>query len=125
VNPANGGVRTLLRLEGAAVLILAAGAYAQCGAHGWGFFAAFFLVPDVSLAGHLAGPSLGARIYNTFHTYLAPFALLCVGALTTRPVATDLALIWVAHIGMDRAFGYGLKYSSGFADTHLGRIGRR
>jgi hypothetical protein len=25
---------------------------------------------------------------------------------------------------MDRLFGYGLKYDSGFGDTHLGRIGR-
>lgn len=34
-----------------------------------------------------------------------------------------LALIWFAHIGMDRALGYGLKYPSGFRETHLGRIG--
>jgi len=28
-----------------------------------------------------------------------------------------------AHIGFDRALGYGLKYSKGFGYTHLGRIG--
>lgn len=33
-------------------------------------------------------------------------------------------LIWSAHIGFDRALGYGLKYASGFGATHLGRIGR-
>ena len=33
------------------------------------------------------------------------------------------ALIWIAHIGLDRALGYGLKYATGFGDTHLGHIG--
>jgi hypothetical protein len=36
----------------------------------------------------------------------------------------SLATIWIAHIGFDRALGYGLKYGSGFTHTHLGRIGR-
>jgi hypothetical protein len=30
----------------------------------------------------------------------------------------------MAHIGFDRALGFGLKYASGFGDSHLGRIGR-
>ena len=33
-------------------------------------------------------------------------------------------MIWLAHIGIDRALGYGLKYSTGFGFTHLGRIGK-
>jgi hypothetical protein len=33
-----------------------------------------------------------------------------------------LALIWLAHIGVDRALGYGLKYPDGFKDTHLQRV---
>jgi hypothetical protein len=35
-----------------------------------------------------------------------------------------IAAVWAAHIGFDRMLGYGLKYSSAFSDTHLGRIGR-
>jgi hypothetical protein len=31
-----------------------------------------------------------------------------------------LLLIWTAHIGFDRALGIGLKYPTGFGDTHLG-----
>ena len=34
-----------------------------------------------------------------------------------------VALIWAAHIAVDRALGYGLKYGAGFGLTHLGRIG--
>jgi hypothetical protein len=30
-----------------------------------------------------------------------------------------------AHIGVDRALGFGLKLPTGVRDTHLGRIGRR
>jgi hypothetical protein len=32
------------------------------------------------------------------------------------------ALVWIAHIGVDRFSGYGLKYPSGFRDTHLQRV---
>jgi hypothetical protein len=33
-----------------------------------------------------------------------------------------LALILFAHIGIDRWLGFGLKYPSGFKDTHLQRL---
>ena len=36
--------------------------------------------------------------------------------------AAKVALIWLAHIGMDRLLGYGLKYPSAFKDTHLQRV---
>jgi hypothetical protein len=29
------------------------------------------------------------------------------------------ALIWGNHIGVDRVLGFGLKYSTGFKNTHL------
>jgi hypothetical protein len=38
------------------------------------------------------------------------------------PVAVLVSLVWAAHIGADRAVGYGLKYPTGFEDTHLGRV---
>jgi hypothetical protein len=41
------------------------------------------------------------------------------------PLLTALAVILLAHIAADRALGYGLKYATGFKDTHLGRIGRQ
>jgi hypothetical protein len=33
-------------------------------------------------------------------------------------------IILFAHSSMDRLFGYGLKYFTGFSDTHLGKIGK-
>jgi hypothetical protein len=30
-----------------------------------------------------------------------------------------VSLIWIAHIGMDRALGFGLKYPASFRFTHI------
>lgn len=118
-----GGVRLVLRLEGLCVLIAAALAYARFGL-GWGTFAWFFLAPDLSFLGYLAGPKLGAISYNLAHSYIGAVACLVAGFVLPAPTLLGAGLIWCAHIGFDRALGYGLKYSEGFGFTHLGRIGR-
>ncbi|WPH13686.1 DUF4260 domain-containing protein [Variovorax paradoxus] len=120
---AAGGVRSLLRVEGAVVLAASLAAYAQFGA-GWGVFALWLLVPDLAMLGYLAGPRIGAAFYNATHSYLGAVALLAIGALAAIPWAVAGGLIWCAHIGLDRALGWGLKYGAGFGSTHLGRIGR-
>lgn len=120
---AGGTVRGVLRLEGLAVFALALAAYAQFGA-GWGFFAWLFLLPDLSFLAYLAGPRVGAITYNAAHSYAGALALLAGGVLGAMPVLLALGLVWCAHIGADRALGYGLKYASGFGATHLGRLGR-
>jgi Domain of unknown function (DUF4260) len=117
-----GSIRLLLRLEGAAVFVAALAFYAHSG-FSWVLFAAAFLAPDLTMLAYLAGPRAGAAAYNAVHTYVPALALLLAGLLAGLPVATAGALIWIAHIGIDRALGYGLKYPSGFGDTHLGRAG--
>jgi hypothetical protein len=118
-----GGVRLLLRLEGFCVLIAASLAYSRCG-FGWGTFAIFFLVPDISFLGYLAGPKIGAISYNTAHSYIGAIACGVASLAFSIPLLLCAGIIWCAHIGFDRAVGYGLKYSEGFGFTHLGRIGR-
>ena len=120
---ATGGVVPLLRLEGLAVLAAAASLYAFIGGS-WLLFALLLLAPDLAMIGYRFGPVVGAAAYNAVHAYLAPAALGAVGLALDAPTMQALALIWVAHIGLDRALGYGLKYATGFGDTHLGRIGR-
>ena len=112
-----------LRLEGAVLLGLAVFLYTR-GAQGWLLFVLLILVPDISILVYAAGPRVGAVAYNLFHTYLGPAALAVIGILAEAPVPVSVALVWFAHIGMDRALGFGLKHTSGFQDTHLGRIGR-
>jgi hypothetical protein len=73
---------------------------------------------------YLADPRTGAVVYNAAHCYMAPMALMVTGFATSSPLVLSIAMIWLAHIGIDRALGYGLKYSAGFGFTHLGRIGR-
>ncbi len=85
-------------------------------------FAALFFAPDVSFAGCLAGPRFGAAIYNVAHSYLGP--LILAATLLSLGTGLTVALVWIAHVGFDRALGYGLKYPTAFGDTHLGRIGR-
>lgn len=121
---ASGGVRLLLRAEGLVVLAAAVAAYAQFGA-GWGWFAALFLLPDLSFLAYLAGPRWGALAYNAAHSYLGAVGLLAAGVLGASPILLAAALVWCAHIGFDRLLGYGLKYGAGFGHTHLGRLGPR
>lgn len=118
-----GGVRIMLRLEGLCVLLASAAAYSKFGI-GWDSFVLFFLTPDLSLLGYLAGPRVGAAAYNLAHSYIGAIGCLAIGVLLPSPTALAAAFIWCAHIGFDRALGYGLKYSAGFGCTHLGRIGR-
>jgi uncharacterized protein DUF4260 len=55
---------------------------------------------------------------------MAPMSLMIAGFALASPLTLSIAMIWLAHIGIDRALGYGLKYEAGFTFTHLGRIGQ-
>ncbi|NWG24971.1 MAG: DUF4260 domain-containing protein [Pseudorhodoplanes sp.] len=115
--------RLLLRLEGLA-LLLAAGLLYQRVADSWWLFAILFLALDLGMLGYLAGPRIGAIAYNATHTLFVPVALAILGLVLPALLLLQIALVWIAHIGVDRALGMGLKYEAGFGFTHLGRIGR-
>ena len=108
----------LLRAEGLAALAGATLAYGALGGSWW-LYGGLLLAPDLAMLGYLAGPRWGAAAYNAAHTTLAPLALGLAAWLAGSSLLGGLALIWAAHIGMDRAVGYGLKYASGFKATHL------
>lgn len=121
---ATGGVKILLRLEGLTLFTGMVMLYASWGGS-WLVFALLFFVPDLSFLAYLADAKFGALVYNAAHSYMAPVALLTLGFGFASPLTLSIAMIWLAHIGIDRALGYGLKYSAGFGFTHLGRIGRQ
>lgn len=81
-----------------------------------------FLVPDLSIAAYGAGPRVGAAAYDAVHTEVLPLVLGAVGVVADSSVCTQVALIWLAHIGLDRMLGYGLKYPTEFGDSHLQRL---
>jgi hypothetical protein len=113
--------RVLLSVEGAALFAGALALYVMRGYNGW-MFALFLLAPDLSAVGYLINPRSGAAIYNVAHTYALPMALGVVSLIAGWGFGLQVALIWLAHIGMDRAVGYGLKYPTAFKDTHLSRV---
>ncbi len=111
----------LLRLEGVVMLAGAIAFYVALHGSGW-LFAALLFAPDLSMLGYLANPRIGSVIYNAIHILLLPAALLAIALLTHSDMAVQIALIWLAHIGMDRTLGFGIKYPTFFADTHLQHV---
>ena len=118
-----GGARRWLRIEGLAALAAGIAVFlAQGGQLIW--LVPLVLAVDVSMAGYLRGPRAGAILYNIAHNQALGLLALGLGVATGTVAVTLVGAILVAHVGMDRLAGYGLKYPSGFRDTHLGRIGR-
>ena len=113
--------RALLHFEGVVVAAAAVVLYFHLG-YPWWLFLVLILAPDLSMGGYAAGPVIGRATYDAAHTYALPVALAAIGVLADAEVAVQIGLIWAAHIGVDRAIGYGLKYRTGFKDTHLQRV---
>lgn len=115
--------RRWLQLEGLAMLIAGAVAFGRIGGEFIWLLPAL-LIPDLAIAGYLAGPRIGAFVYNLVHNWAFGLAFAGAGlAFGVTPLALAGAVL-IAHTGMDRSVGYGLKSMTGFKDTHLGRIGK-
>ena len=111
----------LLRVEGAAMFACSLFLYHSLGQR-WAVFFALCLWPDLFMLGYLANARLGARLYNLVHMDAIPLTLGAVSLVLGRSAPMGFALIWLAHIGLDRMLGYGLKYPTFFKDTHLQRV---
>ena len=75
------------------MLIAASVAYSKFGLD-WSTFALFFLTPDVSFLGYLAGPKAGAISYNLAHSYIGAIACLVAGFLLPAPSILGTAITW-------------------------------
>ena len=105
--------RLLLHVEGAILLAVSIAGFVSLGGS-WLLFILLVLSPDLSALGYLVNPRFGATCYNSVHTLVLPVALLAIGIVTPNPLLRSLALIWLAHIGIDRLAGFGLKYPTSF-----------
>lgn len=90
----------------------------------WWYYPVLFFVPDVSMLGYLAGPRMGALIYNFVHHRALALLYYVLGLSLGMPGLALAGIIIFAHSSLDRALGYGLKFSDSFTNTHLGPIGR-
>ncbi len=126
VLPADGAVtgapRRWLRMEAAVVLVGSLVAFSTTREQWWLVPALLFL-PDVLMVGYLGGTRLGAHLYNLAHATPLPALVVGLGWWQDRPLLLAIGLVWLAHIGMDRVLGYGLKYDDHFQHTHLGWLG--
>ncbi len=113
----------LIRLEQLALLIGCYLASLYLG-HAWWLFLALLLVPDISMLGYAINNKWGAVCYNVVHHQGVAVVAIMAGWLAGQPTVILAGLILLGHSAMDRALGYGLKYASGFHDTHLGKIGK-
>ncbi len=111
----------MLRLEGLAVLLLAVFAYSRLE-FSWLVFFLLLLWPDIAIVAYAINKDLGTAVYNLLHTYTMPIIFIAVSIVFSWTFGIQFALIWFAHIGMDRLVGYGLKYRSEFKDTHITRL---
>ena len=113
--------RIMLSLEGLTVFISSIAAYWYIGGNPW-LFALLLLSPDLVFVIYAMNKVAGTHAYNLVHSYSFPVAFGILSLIAGWQLGLTLAIIWFAHIGMDRTVGYGLKYVSDFKDTHLQRV---
>lgn len=118
-----GSVDLILRAEALALFLVGVIAYLELNGHPL-WLLPLLLAPDLSAIGYVAGPRLGAITYNLAHNLATALGVLAIGWLAAVAPLALAGAVLVAHVGMDRALGFGLKLPTDFRDTHLGRIGR-
>ena len=111
------------RLEGLAVFFASLFFYLHLQFTIW-YFVVFLFSIDICMLGYLRSARTGAYVYNAGHSMIAPAILLVIGTAGSFTGLVAFGIIWTAHIGCDRALGYGLKYENGFRYTHLGNLSR-
>ena len=116
-------VKWILRIESASIAALGIAVYLSAGGPPLLLIPAL-LAPDLSMLGYLAGPRVGAVTYNLVHNWALASALVLLSVVIGQLWPMLVGSVVAAHVGMDRALGYGLKLPTAFRDTHLGRIGR-
>ncbi|AJH74196.1 MULTISPECIES: DUF4260 domain-containing protein [Bacillus cereus group] len=113
--------KRIIHFEGLVVFLAAIYTYSLYE-FSWIIFWVFLLAPDLSMLAYGINNQVGANIYNLFHTYIISILIVIIGVYFKIDTVIMIGLIWTAHIGMDRMFGYGLKYETDFKDTHIQRL---
>jgi hypothetical protein len=114
-------IRKIIRVEGIVFFIIGLVVYLQLGGILWLFFL-LVLLPDSSMIGYRKDAKTGAVVYNLVHNYAAGIIVFGLGLISGLDFIGYAGLIIFSHVGMDHAFGYGLKYPTAFKDTHLQRV---
>jgi hypothetical protein len=116
-------MKQLIKWEEAAMFLLSIVLISRLP-YAWYWWLVWILAPDLSMVAYLGGNRVGAIGYNIVHHKGVAIMLYLVGLFMSHPALEYAGMILFGHSSMDRGMGYGLKYFSGFQDTHLGRIGK-
>ena len=115
-------IKVILSLENFIAAVIVVAVYFILGLE-W-YWLLLFLIFDISILGYMLGKHVGAHTYNATHNLVIPGVLLLIYILFDIKIVLIIALLWLLHIFVDRALGYGLKHYEGFEHTHLGTIGK-
>src|SRR5690349_25095081 len=116
-----GQIPWFLRAEALVTLIAGVAGYGWLGGP-WLVLVPLLLLPDVAMVGFLRSARLGSLTYNIAHNLgTAGIALGLALWLNVGWLAVAVCVL-LAHIGLDRLLGYGLKYPTTFKDTHLQHV---
>jgi len=113
--------RLLLHVDGAAFLLTAIALYSQQNGNWW-LFILLLLAPDLTFFAYMVNKRFGAMIYNIVHSPTLVAVIIGLSIALNWELGVSLGLILLAHIGMDRIFGYGYKYADEFKNMHFNRI---
>lgn len=117
-------IKQIVSLEYLFAAVLVALFFVMIGKFDWWWLFVLFLAFDISMIGYVINNRIGALTYNIGHSIISPAILAFVYILTTNQTVLFITLLWLFHIFVDRAMGYGLKHSTSFQHTHLGKIGK-
>ena len=90
----------------------------------WWWLFILFPIVDISAFGYLQNNRAGALTYNIGHSFVGPAIFIAIYIFSGPEWSLFIGMVWLFHILVDRALGYGLKHSEGFHHTHMGPIGK-
>lgn len=117
-------MKTVIKLEELGLFILGIYLFSLLN-YQWWWFPALILAPDLSMFGYIINTKTGAFSYNLFHHRGVAVLVYILGCYLRIEIVQLMGIILFSHAAMDRIFGYGLKYETGFKYTHLGEIGEK
>lgn len=121
----NFAMKQIISIESAIAATVVLVFYIYVGQFAWYWIPITFLVFDLSALGYLVNNKIGALTYNIGHSLVGPTILMVVYIVNENQAVFFVTLLWLFHIFVDRALGYGLKHATSFHHTHLGQIGKQ
>ncbi|MFA5015850.1 MAG: DUF4260 family protein, partial [Actinomycetota bacterium] len=110
----NSILKRITSVEYLLAAILVAVFYVVIGQFDWYWLIILFLAFDLTMIGYVVNTRVGAVLYNISHSLIGPAILMTIYISTDNRVVLFVVLVWLFHIFVDRALGYGLKHSTGF-----------